>query len=160
MKRILLTLLLGVAVGALGMFLLPRYFGPLLPDFLKPEQRLVEGLVVAKRLAPEGLLLTIETPEGAVLATFSGRTEEIDLLVDQGDSIAFELKMYEPFLQDPDIARVRKAGSLPPEPPAEPEAVSAPEPMPEVPPTEPEAATVPEEASEPSGNDGDDGANG
>lgn len=164
MKQFLLTLLLGVAVGALGMAVIPRYFGFLLPDFLTPEQRVVEGQVVAKRIAPEGLLLTIETPEGAVLATFSARTEEIDLLVDQGDSIAFGLKMYKPFLEDPEIARVRKAAAQPPEPlePAvEPETVPEPEPSPEPagatgvrPPERPEADLVPREASEPTGEDG------
>lgn len=155
MKRFLLTLFLGVVLGALGMSFLPPYLTPYLPEMLKPTQRIVEGQVVAKRMSPEGLLLTIETPEGAVLATFTTRTEEIDLLVNKGDYVAFGLKAYKPFLQDPEIARVRKAERLPPEPPAATEPVRVPEPASatEPPAAEPEAATAPKEAAEPSGDD-------
>jgi hypothetical protein len=67
--------------------------------------------VLVKRRDGERLLLTVETPRGAVLATFRERVAEIDLLVDEGDSVSLGLGRYRPFVEDPSVEGVHKAAS-------------------------------------------------
>lgn len=105
---ILLTLLVGLAVGVSGTVLAPRLAGPFLPQAIRGSVQSVEGKVVAKRREQERLLLTILTAQGALLATFKTRVAEIDLLVEQGDTVTLALRRYDPFIEDPTIQRVRK----------------------------------------------------
>ena len=65
--------------------------------------------MVAKRLENDRLLLTVESEDGAVLATFKQRVPEIDLLVDTGDHVTLGITSYEPFVEDPKILGVKKA---------------------------------------------------
>jgi hypothetical protein len=105
---VLLTLLIGVALGASGAVLGPRLAGPYLPEAIQGRAPIVEGEVVRKRRAEDRLLLTVATAQGGILATFSKKVAEIDLLVEEGDTLALALRRYEPLLDDPVIARVRK----------------------------------------------------
>ncbi len=111
----LLVLVLGVVLGVAGTVVARLWVGPAL---LSPFQKggLVEGLVLDKALEPDRLLLKIEAEDGVSLATFTQRQEEINLLVDPGDTITLDVREYQPFLEDPAIERVRK-----PKPPIEPE---------------------------------------
>ena len=113
--HVLLVLVLGVVLGVAGTILARHWVGP---NLLSPFQKsgLVEGVVLDTALEPDRLLLKIESEHGVLLATFTQRQEEIDLLVDPGDTIALDVRDYEPFLADPAIKRVRK-----PKPPIEPE---------------------------------------
>jgi hypothetical protein len=43
-----------------------------------------------------------------VLATFTKRVAEIDLLIEPGDTIALALRSDEPFVDDPQIERVKR----------------------------------------------------
>ncbi|MDA8099017.1 MAG: hypothetical protein M0042_05270 [Nitrospiraceae bacterium] len=54
------------------------------------------------------LLLTVETPEGVLLATFSKKVDEINLLVNVRDAVEFSLPKYLPFIDDPKIIRVER----------------------------------------------------
>ena len=51
-----------------------------------------------------------------LLATFTQKVEEIDLLVEPGDRVTLRGVQYQPFLTDPRVDRVIKpeAASLPP----------------------------------------------
>ncbi|RMH32295.1 MAG: hypothetical protein D6690_14160 [Nitrospirae bacterium] len=110
----LLTFVLGVAVGASWPILEKRYFGPYLPPFLKSQVHAVSGTVVRKQRDPDRLLLTVSTELGTTLATFKEKVAEVDLLIEEGDEIAFDLPRYEPFVHDPEILRVTKqAGGSP-----------------------------------------------
>lgn len=97
-------LALGVALAATG----PRVAGPYLPEILQDQGEVVEGEVTRKLREPERLLLTVVTPRGAILATFTHKVPEIDLLVAEGDEVALGLRRFEPFVDDPVIQSVRK----------------------------------------------------
>ena len=113
-RLIVLLLLVGVALGVGGTIWGPRLADPYLPDAFrgkKPET--VEGEVVRKLREGERLLLTVQTSQGTVLATFTHKVAEIDLLVQEGDALTLALSRYEPFVEDPAIERVRKQEPAP-----------------------------------------------
>jgi hypothetical protein len=115
--------LAGVAVGVVAALFGPRWADPYLPAGLRSPTALIEGDVVRELREADRLLFTVLTPEGAVLATFKERVTEIEQLVDEGDRITLALQHYAPFVENPDIARVRKpraAEDKPAPPPAAP----------------------------------------
>ncbi len=114
----LLGLLVGLAAGLFAPPLIERYVGPTVPGFLGGGAEEVSGTVLGKRLDGERLLLTVETERGALLATFTERVPEIDLLVSTGDTVRLRLGQYEPFVTDPRIQGIRKAGPVEGRPPA------------------------------------------
>jgi hypothetical protein len=120
----LIPFITGVVLGVLAAVYLPGYVRPYLPDWLLGKQTIVAGTVTAKQRKEGVLLLTVSTEQGAVLATITRKVDEVDLLVGVGNTLEFSLKTYSPFIEDPRIARVLRAGqTLPVEPNA---AVSAP----------------------------------
>ena len=98
---IVLAFLGGLAIGVIGTVLAPRFLGPYLPRAIRGKAEPVEGTVVAKQREPERLLLTVLTPQGALLATFKERVAETALLVEVGDSVTLILPRYEPFVEGP-----------------------------------------------------------
>lgn len=125
-------LLAGLVLGALGALFGPDLAAPYLPSLLRPSLEEVEGPVLGKRSEGERLLLTVNTERGAVLATFRQRVAEIDLLVEEGDSVTLGVDGYAPLVEDPLLRAVKKGGSRsgpgPPEDPPpgpEPEAGGA-----------------------------------
>ncbi len=147
MKAKTLLLVLGILIGLAAATLMPRFWQRLVPQRWKTAP--TEGVVEEKRWEEDRLLLTLVTSDGAVLATFTQRVSEIDLLVVPGDTVSLSLDGYRPFVEDPEIVRVIKAraGQEISEPPA---ALS-----PEGGPTLPEAdesgraASLPEEGASP-----------
>ncbi len=108
----LLIFLAGLALGVAGTLLGPRYLRPYLPDSLKQDSQIIQGPVEGKRLEGEEsrrLLLTVRGEQGAVLATFTRRVAEIDLLVAEGDTITLGVEEYRPFIENPEVRGVRKA---------------------------------------------------
>lgn len=136
MKPKLFVFILGFIVGLLVALAVPPLLESWLPAGLVGGESTTTGQVVAKRLQEDRLLLTIESKDGAVLATFKEKVPEIDLLVETGDRVTLGITRYEPFVDDPKILGVKKgpgeeAVDLPEDlttPPAEPgegEAVGA-----------------------------------
>ena len=114
MKPKLLIFILGVIVGLLVAYFVPPVIEGWLPEGMGGAKGATQGVVVAKRLEQDRLLLTVESGDGAVLATFKQRVPEIDLLVDTGDHITLGITSYEPFVEDPKILGVKKAkGAMP-----------------------------------------------
>ena len=108
------TLLAGIVLGVVGTIFAPEVAGPYLPEaFRVKKAETVDGEVVRKLREGERLLLTVQTSQGSVLATFKKKVAEIDLLVQQGDTITLALGRSEPFVEDPTIERVRKLESTP-----------------------------------------------
>jgi hypothetical protein len=108
----ILAFILGILVGlALALFGEP-WLGPRFRA-LSGRQETVEGAVAAKQRQPERLLVTVVTPAGATLATFTKRVPEIDLLVQVGDTVTLEISAYQPFLENPHITNVAKPGDHP-----------------------------------------------
>ncbi len=108
MKGKLLFFVLGLIVGAVLLVVLKPVLLPRMPEFLRGKAKATQGRVVAKRLQGDRLLLTVDASEGAVLATFTQKVPEIDLLVDDGDLVTLDLPAYEPFADNPTIRAVRK----------------------------------------------------
>ena len=101
-------LVIGVALGGTGVYFGPRFVSPHLPESLQERGAGISGPVVAKKLAGDRLLLTVAAKEGAVLVTFRKKLSEIDLLVEEGDTVTLNVKSYRPFLEDPELRAVRK----------------------------------------------------
>jgi len=110
LRQALIMLILGTALGAAGAVYLPRAVQPYLPDALAGRGVTVRGIVVTKEKEPAALLLTVNTPQGALLATFTRKADETGLLVGPGDAVELRIKGYEPFIEDPKILRVVKSG--------------------------------------------------
>ena len=109
MKPKLFIFVLGVIVGLLLAFFVPPLIQGWLPEGMGGGKSTTTGVVVAKRLENDRLLLTVESSNGAVLATFKQKVPEIDLLVDNGDEVTLGITSYEPFVEDPKILGVKKA---------------------------------------------------
>jgi len=112
---------LGVGAGLSGVRFIPASVSPYLPAVLRAQNEIVKGIVVRKHQEPERLLLTVSTPRGALLATFTQQIPEIDLLVEEGDEVTLGLAQYAPFVHDPAIKSVMKPDHLPAQPTADPE---------------------------------------
>jgi hypothetical protein len=110
-KRTVVTLIIGILLGVVGTLFVPNYVRPFLPESFAGKETVVTGTVLAKQKEKQALLMTVNTPQGALLATFMRKTAEVDLLVNEKDQIEFTLQKYTPFIEDPKIKRVVKASS-------------------------------------------------
>ncbi|MGB0911278.1 MAG: hypothetical protein ACPGYT_13025 [Nitrospirales bacterium] len=108
----LLIFLVGVGLGLGAPSVAPKYLGPYFPKSLMNSRVGVQGSVVKKQLEDDRLLLTISAPDGALLATFQKKITEISLLIDEGDSVTLDVRVYDPFVADPPILRVKKPDVL------------------------------------------------
>ncbi len=108
MKGKLVFFVVGLVLGVVLAVVAKPYLLPLMPEALRGKDKATDGRVVAKRLQGDRLLLTVDASEGAVLATFTQKVPEIDLLVDDGDLVTLGLPGYEPFADNPPILAVRK----------------------------------------------------
>lgn len=113
-RKLIISFVVGLVLGAVAMLIGGPFIGRSLPQAVRGKQETVSGHVTAKRLDQDRLLLTVVTPEGATLATFTRRVNEIELLVEQGDTVTLAMPDYHPFLSDPEITRVMKPGGAPP----------------------------------------------
>lgn len=100
--------ILGLAIGLAGTRLIPTFVSQYLPVTFQPHTQVVKGIVVRKHQDSERLLLTVSTPQGALLATFTQQLSEIDLLVEERDEVTLGLAQYAPFIHDPVIKGVMK----------------------------------------------------
>jgi hypothetical protein len=108
-QLIVLVLLIGIALGVVGTIFGPDVAGPYLPDSFRGQKaETIDGEVVRKLREADRLLLTVHTSQGSFLVTFKKKVAEIDLLVQQGDTVSLALSRYEPFVEEPAIMRVRK----------------------------------------------------
>jgi hypothetical protein len=105
---LIVTLLVGAVLGVAGMVYGPPIVDPYLPKDLRIRARVVEGQVTNKQREPNRLLLKIQTEQGVMLAAFTKRVAEIDLLIEPGDTIALGLRSDQPFVDDPQIERVKR----------------------------------------------------
>jgi hypothetical protein len=106
-------------VSLLGGFIL-GFFSAVVVDLVAPElltpytQKFipaaqfesVKGMVVKKERDSNRLLMTLSTPKGVLLATFTHKIDEIDLLVAEGYAATIRLRSYSPFVENPVIERV------------------------------------------------------
>jgi hypothetical protein len=107
--------LFGLVLGIVGTIFLPDFVRPYIPQWATGTAIVVKGTVAAKQKKESVLLLTVETPEGTLLATFKRKVDEINLLINEKDLIEFTLPKYMPFIDDPKIIRVVKAQQAAPD---------------------------------------------
>lgn len=100
--------LAGVALGVAAALLVPRYVTPYLPAPFRAGELRVQGPVLAEQQEEDRLLLTVETEQGAMLATFRQQVSEISLLVDEGDTVTLGVREYRPFVENPTLVGVWK----------------------------------------------------
>ena len=98
----------GLGLGLSGPILATQYMEPFMPGFLKKPLHPLEGMVTHKQRDQDRLLVTVTTQDGTILATFRKQVAEIDLLVDEQDSITLDVRQYEPFVNDPLVLKVNK----------------------------------------------------
>jgi hypothetical protein len=118
LKQYTIPFVVGLILGVLGTIFLPNYVRPYIPEAIIGKATVVEGTVTAKQKKVDTLLLTVNTPQGALLATFDRQVDEINLLVNEKDKIEFTLAKYMPFIEDPKIIRVVKEQMTSPGAPA------------------------------------------
>jgi uncharacterized membrane protein YccC len=122
-SRFLWGIVLGLILGFVLSQLMPVWWERYLPTSLRTGH-LVVGEVLDKGERADELLLKISTEDGVLLATFTNKVDEINLLVEDGDNITLRVKGYQPFLEDPRIEKVqRPAGYAEAEPPSRREAM-------------------------------------
>lgn len=107
---------LGVGLGLGAPFLAARYAQPYIPQFLQETVHPLTGTVTHKERQQDRLLMTVTTPDGTILATFRKQVPEIDLLVEEQDSVTLNVQQYEPFVTDPPVIKVNKLSQQAPEP--------------------------------------------
>lgn len=103
-----LTFFIGLAVGVTVAFKSPNTIYPHLPGAITGKAKTIEGTVLKKELNGQSLLISIDTEKGALVASFSRKVRETDLLVDAGNTIHFVISEYEPFIRNPVITRIEK----------------------------------------------------
>ena len=104
-RRFAVAFVLGVLLGVGGTVAGAQAFDRLTTLSGNETERL-RGVVQSKHLNNGRLIFTVRTQQGTVLATITERVEDVDLLVQQGDSITLTTSRYAPFIKNPSIARV------------------------------------------------------
>lgn len=104
----IIIFVVGVGTGFSGTRFVPASVSQYFPVTFQPHTQVVKGIVVRKHQDSERLLLTVSTPQGALLATFTQQMSEIDLLVEEQDEVTLGLAQYAPFIHDPVIKGVMK----------------------------------------------------
>lgn len=107
-RGLIVAFAIGLVIGVIGTAVAQPFLGRRLPEAVRGKYEVLQGPVTAKQPQGERLLLTVSTPAGAILATFKRRVEEINLLVEEGDTVALDVPGYEPFMENPEITRVAK----------------------------------------------------
>ncbi|HTP05314.1 MAG TPA: hypothetical protein VMM54_09190 [Nitrospirota bacterium] len=102
----------GLALGVICTILLPKYVRPYLPESVMGKETVVKGTVMAKEKKGTALLLAVNTSQGALLATFTKKGDEVNLLINEKDDVEFTLEKYKPFIDDPSITRVVKSEQI------------------------------------------------
>ncbi|HBP89434.1 MAG: hypothetical protein KC592_13550 [Nitrospira sp.] len=121
--------IVGVGFGLGAPYLASRYAQPYLPQFLQETVHPLTGTVTHKEREQDRLLMTVTTQDGTILATFQKQVPEIDLLVEEQDSVTLDVKQYEPFVTDPPILKVHKHARQDQEPAPPPPSSMEPEPL-------------------------------
>jgi len=105
----------GLALGFLAAVVTnlaaPDLLTPYTKQFLPADQtESVRGMVVKKQRESNRLLLTLSTPTGVLLATFTEKIDELDLLIAEGYVATIKMKTYSPFIKNPIVERVEVNG--------------------------------------------------
>ncbi len=99
--------ILGFLAAVIVDLVAPELLTPYTKQFVPATQfESIRGMVIKKERESNRLLMTLSTPKGVLLATFTQKIEEIDLLVAEGYATTIRLRAYSPFVQNPVVERV------------------------------------------------------
>ncbi|MGE0643191.1 MAG: hypothetical protein AB7P24_05935 [Nitrospira sp.] len=102
--------ILGFLTAVIVDLVAPELLTPYTKEFIPATQlESIRGLVIKKERESNRLLMTLSTPKGVLLATFTQKIEEIDLLVAEGYATTIRLRSYSPFVENPVVERVEAA---------------------------------------------------
>lgn len=107
-RKGLLLFAIGFVLGVVAVIVARPFVSDSLPQAVGGKRESVAGPVAAKQQKGDRLLLTVNTGAGAILATFTRKVDEINLLVERGDTVTLKIAGYQPFLENPEISRVGK----------------------------------------------------
>jgi small basic protein len=107
------AVLVGVILGVVGTLKFPSWAEPYLHARFGPPTHTVEGQVTKKLREADRVLLRVQVDHALVLATFTKKVPEVDLLVQEGDTITLSLPRTRPFVEDPVIEAVKHPTATP-----------------------------------------------
>jgi|SRR5262245_10317367 len=81
---------------------------PYLPKVASAPGEYIEGQIVRKQRDGNRLLVKISTPQGPMLATFTEKVADLDVLLDSGDTVSLLIRHYATFVEDPILERVKE----------------------------------------------------
>src|SRR5262249_18511244 len=110
---LLVTFLVGVAVGIGAANRGPALIAPYLPKAVSGVGKEIEGEIVRKQRDGNRLLVKINTAQGPMLVTFTQKAPDLDVLLDTGDTVTLVTPGYATFVDDPIVERVKAARPTP-----------------------------------------------
>lgn len=117
---LLATFLVGVAVGIGAANRGPALIAPYLPKAVSGVGKQIEGQVVRKQRDGNRLLVKVTTAQGPMLVTFTQKAPDLDVLLDNGDTVMLGIPGYATFVDDPIVEHVKAGGRAPSPPPPTP----------------------------------------
>ena len=117
---LLSTFLIGVAVGIGAANRGPALIAPYLPKAVSGVGGQIEAQVVRKQRDGNRLLVKVTTAQGPMLVTFTQKVPDLDVLLDNGDTLTLVTPGYATFVDDPIVEHVKTAGRTPSPPPPSP----------------------------------------
>src|SRR2546422_10638615 len=111
------TLLIGIALGIGAAARGPAFVAPYLPKTATGASTRIVGQVVRKQRDGTRLLVKVDTAQGPLLAIFTQKVADLDVLLDPGDTVTLVTSVpYETFVNDPMFEGVKSPGRATPAP--------------------------------------------
>ena len=111
------TLLIGIALGFGAATRGPAFVAPYLPKAVNGASARIVGQVVRKQRDGNRLLVKVDTAQGPMLAIFTQKVADLDVLLDPGDTVTLVTSGgYETFVNDPTLESVKSTARAEPAP--------------------------------------------
>ena len=94
----------GAGVATRGSSLIAPYW----PKVASAPGEHIEGQIVRKQRDGNRLLVKVSTAQGPMLATFTEKVADLDVLLDSGDTVSLLVRQYATFVDDPILERVKE----------------------------------------------------
>jgi len=101
----LVAVIVGAGVASRGTSLITPY----LPKVSSVPGEHIEGQIVRKQRDGNRLLVKLSTAQGPILATFTEKVADLDVLLDSGDTVSLLIRHYATFVEDPILERIKEA---------------------------------------------------
>jgi hypothetical protein len=102
------TFLIGALVGAGVATKGSSLIAPYLPKAVSAPGEHIDGQIVRKQRDGNRLLVKVSTAQGPMLATFTEKVADLDVLLDSGDTVSLLIRHFGTFVEDPVLERVKE----------------------------------------------------